>query len=153
MKAKLESIPVGGGVGFSIGGAPHKGQVLTWKMYIRLYVFFSALNITRTCYINLRSFYHLTLLCLFYCSDEVKQLAGEVLESIRGTLGHENFVRTYNLIRKNLKAKRDKRKREEKLIAVINPARHAKRKMRIAAKHRDHKRRKIMTMKVGRWRI
>eukprot|EP00268_Persea_americana_P031222 TRINITY_DN30328_c0_g1_i1.p1 TRINITY_DN30328_c0_g1~~TRINITY_DN30328_c0_g1_i1.p1 ORF type:complete len:2757 (-),score=438.74 TRINITY_DN30328_c0_g1_i1:344-7405(-) len=84
-------------------------------------------------------------------TEEVKQLAEEVLDSIRGILGHENYVRVYNLIRKDLKAKRDKRKREEKLIAVINPVRHAKRKMRIATKHREHKRRKIMTMKMRRW--
>eukprot|EP00262_Sarcandra_glabra_P012786 TRINITY_DN3370_c0_g2_i1.p1 TRINITY_DN3370_c0_g2~~TRINITY_DN3370_c0_g2_i1.p1 ORF type:complete len:130 (-),score=21.29 TRINITY_DN3370_c0_g2_i1:295-684(-) len=85
-------------------------------------------------------------------TDEVKQLAEEVRDSIRGILGVENFVQSYNLIRKNLKAKRDKRKHEEKLIAVIDPMRNAKRKLRIAAKHRSHKKRKIMTMKMGRWR-
>ncbi|CBI17281.3 unnamed protein product, partial [Vitis vinifera] len=84
-------------------------------------------------------------------SDEVKQLAQEVSESIRDTLGIQNFVQVYSHIRKKLKAKRDKRKQEEKLMAVVNPMRNAKRKLRIAAKHRAHKKRKIMTMKMGRW--
>ncbi|XP_010257842.1 PREDICTED: small subunit processome component 20 homolog [Nelumbo nucifera] len=85
-------------------------------------------------------------------TDGIKHLAEEVRESMRGTLGAENFVHVYNQIRKNLKEKRDKRKQEEKLMAVINPVRNAKRKLRLAAKHRAHKKRKIMTMKMGRWR-
>lgn len=76
----------------------------------------------------------------------------EVRDSLRDVLGVDDFVRVYNLIRKNLKVKRDKRKQEQKLVAVINPMRHAKRKLRIAAKHRAHKKRKIMAMKMGRWR-
>ncbi|PIA45006.1 hypothetical protein AQUCO_01700514v1 [Aquilegia coerulea] len=84
-------------------------------------------------------------------ADDVKQLAEEVRESIRGIIGVENFVKVYNEIRKSLKAKRDKRKHQEKLMAVINPMRNAKRKLRIAAKHRAHKKRKIMSMKKGRW--
>ncbi|XP_077215224.1 ARM repeat superfamily protein [Tasmannia lanceolata] len=81
-------------------------------------------------------------------ADEVKQLAEEVRDSIRGILGVEKFVQVYNLIRKNLKAKRDKRRQEEKLIAAIDPVRDAKRKLRMAAKHKANKRRKIMTMKM-----
>ena len=84
-------------------------------------------------------------------SDDVKQLAQEVSESIRDTLGIQNFVQVYNHIRTKLKTKRDKRKQEEKVMAVVNPMRNAKRKLRIAAKHRAHKKRKIMTMKMGRW--
>ncbi|KAK9288950.1 hypothetical protein L1049_017421 [Liquidambar formosana] len=83
--------------------------------------------------------------------DDVKQLAQEVCENIRNTLGIQNFVQVYSQIRKNLKAKRDKRKQAEKLMAVVNPVRNAKRKLRIAAKHRVNKKRKIMTMKIGRW--
>ncbi|KAJ4967931.1 hypothetical protein NE237_014632 [Protea cynaroides] len=85
-------------------------------------------------------------------TDDVKQLAEEVRENIRRELGNESFMRVYNEIRSRLKAKRDKRKQEEKLMAVINPMRNAKRKLRIAAKHRAHKKRKITTMKIGRWR-
>lgn len=84
--------------------------------------------------------------------DEIKQLAEEVRDNIRDVLGVDDFVRVYNLIRKNLKGKRDKRKHEQKLVAVINPMRHAKRKLQIAAKHRAHKKRKIMAMKMERWR-
>uniref|UniRef100_A0A803Q1W1 ARM repeat superfamily protein n=1 Tax=Cannabis sativa TaxID=3483 RepID=A0A803Q1W1_CANSA len=61
------------------------------------------------------------------------------------------FVQVYSEIRKMLKTKRDKRKQEEKIMAVVNPMRNAKRKLRIAAKHRAHKKKKIMTMKYGRW--
>ncbi|PIN21963.1 DRIM (Down-regulated in metastasis)-like protein [Handroanthus impetiginosus] len=84
-------------------------------------------------------------------SDDLKQLAQEVCESIRDIIGVQIFVQIYSQIRKNLKAKRDKRKQGEKIMAVVNPVRNAKRKLRIAAKHRAHKKRKIMTMKMGRW--
>ncbi|KAG6678404.1 hypothetical protein I3842_14G078800 [Carya illinoinensis] len=83
--------------------------------------------------------------------DDIKQLAEEVRETIKNTIGIQNFVQVYSEIRKNLKAKRDKRKQEEKVMAVVNPMRNAKRKLRIAAKHRANKKRKIMTMKMGRW--
>ncbi|XP_043723794.1 small subunit processome component 20 homolog [Telopea speciosissima] len=85
-------------------------------------------------------------------TDDVKQLAEEVRENIQRQLGNESFVRVYNEIRRTLKAKRDKRKQEEKLMAVINPMRNAKRKLRLAAKHSAHKKRKIMSMKIGIWR-
>ncbi|KAK6941816.1 U3 small nucleolar RNA-associated protein 20, N-terminal [Dillenia turbinata] len=84
-------------------------------------------------------------------SDDVKQLAQEVRESIEDTMGKKNFLQVYYQIRKILEAKRDKRKQEEKIMAVVNPTRNAKRKLRISAKHRAHKRRKMMTMKMGRW--
>ena len=81
----------------------------------------------------------------------MKQLAQEVCESIRDNMGMQNFVQVYSQIQKDLKAKRDRRKHEEKLMAVVNPVRNAKRKLRIAAKHRANKKRKIMTLKMGRW--
>ncbi|OMO88554.1 Down-regulated-in-metastasis protein [Corchorus olitorius] len=84
-------------------------------------------------------------------TDDLKQLAQEVLDSIRNTLGSQDFGQVYNEIKKRLKSKRDKRKREEKRIAVINPERNAKRKLRIAAKHRANKKRKIMAMRLERW--
>lgn len=90
-------------------------------------------------------------LLLLHFSDDLKQLAKEVSDNIRDTLGGQIFVQVYNEIRKNLKAKRDKRKQEDKRMAVVNPMRNAKRKLRIAAKHRANKKRKIMTIKVGRW--
>ncbi|GER48680.1 small subunit processome component 20-like protein [Striga asiatica] len=84
-------------------------------------------------------------------TDDLKQIAEEAIESIKGMIGVQNFIGVYSQIRKNLKAKRDKRKREEKVMAVVNPIRNAKRKLRMAAKHQAHKKRKIMTMKMGRW--
>ncbi len=83
--------------------------------------------------------------------DDVKQLALEVCDTMRNALGIQKFVQVYNEIRKNLKAKRDKRKQEEKIMAVVNPMRNAQRKLRIAAKHSANKKRKIMTMKMGSW--
>ncbi|KAE8036875.1 hypothetical protein FH972_009508 [Carpinus fangiana] len=82
--------------------------------------------------------------------DDTKQMAQEVCETIKNILG-QNFVQVYSEIRKNLKAKRDKRKQEEKLMAVVNPMRNAKRKLRIAAKHRANKKRKMTATKMGRW--
>ncbi|KAM6544664.1 hypothetical protein CsatB_025400 [Cannabis sativa] len=84
-------------------------------------------------------------------SDDMKQLAQEVCDRVRQMLGVQTFVQVYSEIRKMLKTKRDKRKQEEKIMAVVNPMRNAKRKLRIAAKHRAHKKKKIMTMKYGRW--
>ncbi|KAK3004391.1 hypothetical protein RJ639_018254 [Escallonia herrerae] len=82
--------------------------------------------------------------------DDARQFTQEVYESIRNTIGMQNFVQVCTQIRKNLKAKRDKRKQEEKLMAVVNPERNAKRKLKIAAKHRANKKRKMMGMRVGR---
>ncbi|ONI16066.1 hypothetical protein PRUPE_3G077100 [Prunus persica] len=83
--------------------------------------------------------------------ENMKQLAQEISERVRNKLGVQNYVLVYNDIRKNLKAKRDKRKHEEKRMAVTDPMRNAKRKLRIAEKHRANKKRKMMTMKMGRW--
>ncbi|CAL0327253.1 unnamed protein product [Lupinus luteus] len=84
-------------------------------------------------------------------ADDVKEMAEKSSRKIENVLGTENFVQIHNLIRKNLSMKRNKRKREEKLMAVINPMRNAKRKSKISAKHRANKKRKIMTLKMGRW--
>ncbi|KAJ7955379.1 Small subunit processome component 20-like protein [Quillaja saponaria] len=84
-------------------------------------------------------------------SDKMKQLAQVTTEQLREKLGMENFIQVRGLIRKNLNEKRDKRKQQEKLMAVVNPMRNAKRKLRIAAKHRANKKRKLFSMKVGRW--
>ncbi|XVF65313.1 hypothetical protein PTKIN_Ptkin09bG0238000 [Pterospermum kingtungense] len=84
-------------------------------------------------------------------TDDLKQLAQEVLGSIRNAIGSQDFGHVYIEIKKKLKSKRDKRKREEKRMAVVNPERNAKRKLRIAAKHRANKKRKIMAMKMERW--
>ncbi|XP_059304794.1 uncharacterized protein LOC132056479 isoform X2 [Lycium ferocissimum] len=84
-------------------------------------------------------------------SDDVKQMAEEVRGSISKVMGVQSFVQIYSHIRKNLKSKRDKRKQEEKVIAVVNPMRNAKRKLRNAEKHKAHKKRKMMAMKMGRW--
>lgn len=73
-------------------------------------------------------------------------------DSVRDVLGVDNFVQVYNMIRKNLKQKREKRKQSQKLVAVVNPMRHAKRKLQIAVKHRAHKKRKIAAMKAGTWK-
>ncbi|XP_073005480.1 uncharacterized protein [Typha latifolia] len=85
-------------------------------------------------------------------SDEIKQLADEVRDSIRDVIGVDNFVQVYNQIRKNLKHRRESRKQVQKVLAVVNPMRYAKRKLRISAKHREHKKRKVMSMKMTKWR-
>ncbi|KAJ6777072.1 hypothetical protein OIU74_001113 [Salix koriyanagi] len=79
--------------------------------------------------------------------DNLKQLAQEVCDRIRKAIGMENFALVYSNIRTNLKVRREKRKREEKVMAVTKPVQHAKRKLQVAAKNRAHKKRKIMTMK------
>ncbi|CAH8355708.1 unnamed protein product [Eruca vesicaria subsp. sativa] len=85
-------------------------------------------------------------------SDESKQLAEEVRDSIRdNTLGNQLFVEVYSEIRKSLRSKREKRKREEKTMAVVNPERNAKRKLRLASKNKANKRRRMTSMKLSRW--
>ncbi|CAE5958438.1 unnamed protein product [Arabidopsis arenosa] len=85
-------------------------------------------------------------------TDELKQLAEEVRDSIRDkSLGSQMFVQVYSEIKKSMEAKREKRKREEKLMAVINPERNAKRKLKLAAKNKANKKRRIMSNKMDRW--
>lgn len=78
------------------------------------------------------------------------QLAQEVCDKIQNRLGIQKFIQVYSQIKKSLKAKRDKRKQEEKRMAVINPMRNAKRKLRVAEKQRASKRRKIASMRMSR---
>ncbi|XP_031736395.1 small subunit processome component 20 homolog isoform X2 [Cucumis sativus] len=82
--------------------------------------------------------------------ESMIQLAQEVCDKIQNCLGIQKFVQVYSQIMKSLKTKRDKRKQEEKRMAVINPMRNAKRKLRIAEKQRSSKRRKITTMRMSR---
>jgi len=84
--------------------------------------------------------------------DDLKKLADDARGKIEHILGTQNYVQVYNLIRKNLSSKRNKRKQEEKLMAVTNPMRNAKRKLKISAKHRANKKRKITSLKMGKWR-
>lgn len=87
-----------------------------------------------------------------FLPDESKQLAEEVRDSIRDkTLGNQLFVEVYSEIRKSLRNKREKRKREEKTMAVVNPERNAKRKLRLASKNKANKRRRMTSMKLSRW--
>jgi U3 small nucleolar RNA-associated protein 20 len=90
-------------------------------------------------------------LLIFWFVDEAKQSAEVARDKLRDLIGVEKFVEVYNSVRKEVKAKREFRKQAEKLVAVNDPARHAKRKLRMASKHRDHKKRKITAMKMGRW--
>ncbi|KAM7259266.1 hypothetical protein ACFE04_015007 [Oxalis oulophora] len=83
--------------------------------------------------------------------DEMIVRGQEVREKIRDKLGIQEFVQIYGEVRKKVMAKRDKRKQEEKVMAVVNPERNAKRKIRISAKHRANKKRKLFAMKMGRW--
>lgn len=85
-------------------------------------------------------------------SDELKQLAEEVRDSIRDkSLGNKMFVEVYSEIRNSLRTKREKRKREDKLMAVVNPERNAKRKLRLASKNKANKKRRMTSLKLSRW--
>ncbi|VVA98294.1 unnamed protein product [Arabis nemorensis] len=85
-------------------------------------------------------------------SVELKELAEGVRDSIRDkSIGSHMFVQVYRDIINSLETKRKKRKREEKLMAVINPERNAKRKLKLAAKNKANKKRKIMSNKMSRW--
>ncbi|CAD6233132.1 unnamed protein product [Miscanthus lutarioriparius] len=84
-------------------------------------------------------------------SDEVKQLAQGVQNKLRDLIGSEKFVEVYKSVWMGLKQKRDSRKQAQKIVAAVDPERHAKPKRRMVAKHQEHKRRKIMAMKIGRW--
>ncbi|KAJ4879704.1 ARM repeat superfamily protein [Raphanus sativus] len=85
-------------------------------------------------------------------SHELKQVAEEVRDGIRDKiLGVPMFVRVYSEIKKSLEAKREKRKREEKIMAVINPERNAKRKLKLASKNKANKKRRTMCSKLDRW--
>lgn len=97
---------------------------------------------------------HLTkssFFALMVLSDELKQVAEKVRDNIRyKSLGNQIFVEVYSEIRRSLKNKREKRNREEKLIAVVNPERNAKRELRLASKNKANKRRRMTSMKFSR---
>ncbi|KFK44281.1 hypothetical protein AALP_AA1G237800 [Arabis alpina] len=85
-------------------------------------------------------------------SVELKQLAEEVRDSVRDEcLGTQMFVQVYSEIKESLKRKREKRKLDVKEMAVINPERNAKRKLKLASKNKANKKRKIMRCKIDRW--
>ncbi|KAF8079609.1 hypothetical protein N665_1013s0007 [Sinapis alba] len=84
-------------------------------------------------------------------TDELKQLAEEVRDSIRDkSLGVQMFVQVYSEIKKSLEVRRQKRRREEKEMAVVNPERNAKRKLKLASKNKANKKRRIMRSKMDR---
>ncbi|KAG2269269.1 hypothetical protein Bca52824_063824 [Brassica carinata] len=81
-------------------------------------------------------------------TDELEQLAEEVRDSIRDrSLGVQIFVKVYSEIKKRLEVKR----REEKEMAVVNPERNAKRKLKVASKNKANKKRRIMRSKMDRY--
>ncbi|KAL8136927.1 hypothetical protein V2J09_002928 [Rumex salicifolius] len=83
-------------------------------------------------------------------SDDLKQNAEEVRSIMQEIMG-QDFVEAYKDIRSDLKFRRETKKQKEKLMAVVDPVRNAKRKLRAAFKHKANKKRKIMTMKFRRW--
>jgi U3 small nucleolar RNA-associated protein 20 len=63
--------------------------------------------------------------------------------------GVEKSIEVYNSVRKRpRRSGRAESSQRWKIIAAVDPACHANRKLRIAAKH---KRRKVMAMKIGWW--
>ncbi|KAJ4916552.1 ARM repeat superfamily protein [Raphanus sativus] len=85
-------------------------------------------------------------------TDELKQLAEEVRDCVRDKgLGVQMFVQVYSEIKKSLEVKREKRRREEKIMSVVNPERNAKRKLKLASKNKANKKRRIMRCKMDRW--
>ncbi|CDY16211.1 BnaA09g29450D [Brassica napus] len=85
-------------------------------------------------------------------TDELEQLAEEVRDGIRDkSLGVQMFVKVYSEIKKSLEVKRQKRRREEKEMAVVNPERNAKRKLKVASKNKANKKRRMMRSKMDRW--
>ncbi|CAH8334303.1 unnamed protein product [Eruca vesicaria subsp. sativa] len=83
---------------------------------------------------------------------DLEQLAEEVKDSIRDkSLGVQMFVKVYREIKKSLEVKREKRRQEEKVMAVVNPERKARRKRKLASKNRANKKRRMMRCKMDRW--
>eukprot|EP01018_Ginkgo_biloba_P014752 Gb_15720 [translate_table: standard] len=83
---------------------------------------------------------------------DVKVLADEVLSHMKDIMGVENFVQAYNSVRQKLKAKRDKRKQVEKIAALVNPVRHAQRKIKLSGKRQAQKKRlPLIQSSMGAW--
>jgi len=62
---------------------------------------------------------------------------------MKDIMGVESFVQAYNLVRQKVKATRDKRKKIEKITAIVNPMRHAQKKMKLTGKRQAQKKKKI----------
>lgn len=81
---------------------------------------------------------------------DLKLLADDVLCHMKDIMGVESFVQAYNLVRQKVKATRDKRKKIEKIAAVVNPMRHAQKKMKLTGKRQAQKKKKILKNKIRR---
>ncbi|XP_022238550.1 small subunit processome component 20 homolog [Limulus polyphemus] len=78
---------------------------------------------------------------------ELKTLAQEVVELMRGVVGVEIFTREYAQVQSFIVQKRTKRKREKTLEAVVNPERSARKKMKKQVKKKDAKKLKMAKQK------
>lgn len=83
-------------------------------------------------------------------SGDLKLLADDVLCHMKDIMGVESFVQAYNLVRQKVKATRDKRKKIEKIAAIVNPMRHAQKKMKLTGKRQAQKKKKILKNKIRR---
>ncbi|XP_076304449.1 small subunit processome component 20 homolog isoform X2 [Tachypleus tridentatus] len=78
---------------------------------------------------------------------ELKTLAQEVVELMRGVVGVEIFTREYAQVQSFVVQKRIKRKREKTLEAVVNPEKRAWKKMKKQVKKKEAKKRRIANQK------
>jgi U3 small nucleolar RNA-associated protein 20 len=69
---------------------------------------------------------------------------------MKDIMGVESFVQAYNLVRQKVKETRDKRKKIEKIGAIVNPMRHAIKKMKLTGKRQTPKKNKILKNKIQR---
>lgn len=77
-------------------------------------------------------------------------MADDVLCHMKDIMGVESFVQAYNLVRQNVKSTRDKRKKIEKIAAIVNPMWHAQKKMKLTGKRQAQKKTKIFKKKLRR---
>eukprot|EP00004_Rigifila_ramosa_P002559 TRINITY_DN12681_c0_g1_i1.p2 TRINITY_DN12681_c0_g1~~TRINITY_DN12681_c0_g1_i1.p2 ORF type:complete len:104 (+),score=16.30 TRINITY_DN12681_c0_g1_i1:44-313(+) len=74
---------------------------------------------------------------------KLKSVAGEVIALMRTRLDQGVFLQIYSSIRERVQSVRKRRREERVLEAIINPERHAQRKLHQNEKKRERRKAKI----------
>jgi U3 small nucleolar RNA-associated protein 20 len=84
--------------------------------------------------------------------DDVRVLAQEVLDMIKGNIGADAFLESYNSVRAGVMSMRHERKQQRAVMAVVEPEKHAKRRIQQNLAKRDKRKRKNVSYADGKVR-
>ena len=83
-------------------------------------------------------------------AEELKVVGEEIVAHLREVVGVPAFVRVYQNVRQEVKERQEGRRKAAKILALVDPEKTAKRKLRMSAKRQVQKKRKIAAFKRAR---